>query len=118
MALLRPVRHVSAYLDAAGWVCGVSAGDATRSIDSEWVAVHPVHPYAWPAGARACVEVWYFLPAELRREERAWPAGEPLEAAEYRIERMSVLTEELAAAGYTVGFVDRGWLGPNLWAWA
>ncbi|MFH9782454.1 hypothetical protein ACH4NU_19130 [Streptomyces sp. NPDC017259] len=80
------------------------------------MAVHPVHPEGWPAGARACAEVWYFLPAELRAEEQAWPAGEPLEAAEFRMERMELLSRELELAGYRVGFVDRGWLGPNLLA--
>ncbi|MFH9731832.1 hypothetical protein [Streptomyces sp. NPDC017260] len=103
-------------MELAGWVCGAPAWEVTRDIASEWVAVHPVHPEGWPAGARACAEVWYFLPAELRAEEQAWPAGEPLEAAEFRMERMELLSRELELAGYRVGFVDRGWLGPNLLA--
>lgn len=97
-------------------MCGVSIGATTRAIESEWVAVHPVHPQAWPDGARACAEVWYFLPAELRAADGHWPAGESLEAAEHRIARMGVIAQELAAAGYRVAYMDRGWLGPNLLA--
>jgi hypothetical protein len=116
VAIHGAVRHISAFLEAAGWVCGVSIGAAMRAVESEWVAVHPVHPDVWPAGARACAEVWYFLPEELRADGCGAAAGESLEAAEFRIERMGVLAQELMAAGYEVAWVDRGWLGPNLLA--
>ncbi|MEV7902130.1 hypothetical protein [Streptomyces anulatus] len=113
-AIRESVNRVSGFLVEEGWVCANAVEGSSASIESEWVGVRAVHEVDWPRAALLCAEVWYFLPAEFRQAEGECLPGEPLEAAEHRIERIGVLTETLVGAGFGVALVDRGWLGLNL----
>ncbi len=113
-AMCASVDRVSGFLGGEGWVCGNAVAGSSASIESEWVGVRAVHEVDWPRGAGVCVELWYFLPAEFRHGDGPHSPGEPLEAAEHRIERMAALTSVLVGAGFAVALLDRGWLGVNL----